>query len=197
MHQNTFYCVICMRTARNMNSYKEILTGLKKNDYRLQMQFYDMFAEITYQGAFAILGNGSEAEEIMQDTMLKALTRTSLMNEDETQMRKILRRIAVNAAIDVMRKRKSYFGFEEIENITDCTDEESLDENMPTVENIRQAIDSLALGYRTILVLRLFENMNFDEISGQLKISQATARSQYSRALMKLRNYLKNNINKD
>ncbi|MDR1199673.1 MAG: sigma-70 family RNA polymerase sigma factor [Prevotellaceae bacterium] len=180
-----------------MNSYKEILTGLKKNDYRLQMQFYDMFAEITYQGAFAILGNGSEAEEIMQDTMLKALTRTSLMNEDETQMRKILRRIAVNAAIDVMRKRKSYFGFEEIENITDCTDEESLDENMPTVENIRQAIDSLALGYRTILVLRLFENMNFDEISGQLKISQATARSQYSRALMKLRNYLKNNINKD
>lgn len=181
----------------SMNSYKEILTGLKKNDCRLQMQFYDMFAETTYQGAFAVLGNGSEAEEIMQDTVLKALTRTSLINEDETQMRKILRRIAVNAAIDVMRKRKSYFHFEDIENIADCTDEDSIYENMPAVANIRQAIDSLALGYRTILILRLFENMNFEEIAKRLKLSQSSVRSQYSRALSKLRNHLRNNMNKD
>jgi RNA polymerase sigma-70 factor (ECF subfamily) len=180
-----------------MDSYKEILKGLKKNDYRLQMQFYDMFAETTYRSVFAVLGNSSEAEEIMQDTMLKALTKTSLINEDETQMRKILRRIAVNAAIDVLRKRKSYSDFEKIENITDCIDEDSIDESVPTVENIKQAVDSLALGYRTILVLRLFENMNFDEISKHLKISQSSVRSQYSRALIKLRNYLKNTINRD
>jgi RNA polymerase sigma-70 factor (ECF subfamily) len=180
-----------------MDKYREILKGLKKNDCRLQMQFYDMFAETTYQSAFAILRNGSDAEEIMQDTMLKALTGISLINEDETAMRKTLKRIAVNAAIDVLRKRKSHFCFEDIENINDCIDETDADENMLTVENIKQSVDSLALGYRTILVLRLFENMNFDEISEHLKIEQSSVRSQYSRALMKLRNYLKNNINKD
>ncbi|MDR0753986.1 MAG: RNA polymerase sigma factor [Prevotellaceae bacterium] len=180
-----------------MNDYKEILKGLKRNDYRLQMRFYDMFAETTYQSAFAILGNVSDAEEIMQDTILKALTRTSLINDDETLMRRTLRRIAVNAAIDVVRKQKSHFCFEDIENITDCADETDISENMLTVENIKQSVDSLPAGYRTVLALRLFENMNFDEISRHLKISQSTVRSQYSRALMKLRNYLKNNINKD
>ncbi|MDR2293285.1 MAG: sigma-70 family RNA polymerase sigma factor [Prevotellaceae bacterium] len=175
-----------------MNNYDEILKGLRRNDYRLQMQFYDMFAETTYQSAFAILRNGSDAEEIMQDTMLKALGKTSLINDDENQMRKTLRRIAVNAAIDVLRKRKSHFCFENIENISDCIDENDIDENILTVENIKQSVDSLALGYRTILILRLFENMNYDEISKQLKISQSSVRSQYSRALIKLRNYLKN-----
>ncbi|MDR2652486.1 MAG: RNA polymerase sigma factor [Prevotellaceae bacterium] len=180
-----------------MNNYKEILNGLKKNDYRLQMQFYDMFAETTYQGAFAILGNADEAEEVMQDTMLKAFTKTSLINDSEPEMRKILRRIAVNAAIDVLRKQKSHLHFENMENISDCIDENDIDEDVLTVENIRQSIDSLALGYRTILILRLFEDMNFDEISRQLKLSQSSVRGQYSRALMKLRNHLKNNMNKD
>ncbi|MDR1552190.1 MAG: sigma-70 family RNA polymerase sigma factor [Prevotellaceae bacterium] len=180
-----------------MNSYKEILKGLKHNDYRLQMQFYDMFAETTYRSAFAILSNGSEAEEIMQDTMLKVLTKTSLINDNESEMRKILRRIAVNAAIDVLRKRKTHLHFEEIENITDCIDDSDIDENALTVENIKQSIDSLALGYRTILILKFFENMNFDEIAKQLKISQSSVRGQYSRALMKLRNHLKSNINTD
>jgi RNA polymerase sigma-70 factor (ECF subfamily) len=180
-----------------MNSYKEILKGLRKNDYRLQMQFYDMFAESTYQSAFAILRNGSDAEEIMQDTMLKALTKTSLVNDDESIMRKTLKRIAVNAAIDVLRKRKSHFCFDDIGDIDDCMDDRDTDENILTIENIKQSIDMLALGYRTILILRLFENMHFDEIAEQLKISQPSARSQYSRALIKLRNHLKNNISKD
>lgn len=180
-----------------MDKYKEILRGLKRNDYRLQMQFYDMFAETTYQSAFAILRNGSDAEEIMQDTMLKALTKISLINDNEIMMRKVLKKIAINAAIDVLRKRKSHFCFENFENINDCIDETDVDENMLTVENIRQSVDSLALGYRTVLILRLFENMNFDEISEHLQITQSSVRSHYSRALMKLRNYLKNNINKD
>ncbi|MDR0420450.1 MAG: hypothetical protein LBH30_03240, partial [Prevotellaceae bacterium] len=136
-------------------NYGEILKGLRKNDYRLQMRFYDMFAETTYQSAFAILKNSNDAEEIMQDTLLKALTKISLVNDDETQMRKILRRIAINAALDVLRKRKVQFGFENMGKFTDCIDEETVDENMPTTGNIKQAIDLLALGYRTVLILRL------------------------------------------
>ena len=180
-----------------MNSYKEIVKGVKNSDYRLQMQFYDLFVAATYQSAFAIVENSSEAEEIMQDTMMKIFTKTSLIHEDEAQMLKILRRIAINAAIDALRKRKTNFNFDDIENIADSKyddeNENYINENTLTVETIKQAIASLALGYKTIVSLRLLENMNFDEISKQLKISQNTVRSQYSRALTKLRDYLKKN----
>ncbi|MDR1984030.1 MAG: sigma-70 family RNA polymerase sigma factor [Prevotellaceae bacterium] len=178
-----------------MTGYEEILNGIRQNDSRFQMQFYDMFATTTYQSAFAILGNSSDAEEIMQDCILKALTKISLIKDDELQMRKILRRIAANAAIDVLRKRKCLFDFSE--NTLDCIDDENTDENIMTVENIKKGIESLALGYRTILSLHFFEDMSFNEISAKLKISQPTVRSQYSRALMKLRDYLKNNMNND
>jgi len=178
-----------------MNNYTEILKGVQKNDYRLQMQFYDMFAATTYQSAFSILGNSSEAEEIMQDSMLKVFTKKSLINNDENQMRKILRRIAINAAIDILRKRKNFMVFDE-KNI-DFIDDDNVEENTLTIENIRKGISELALGYRTIVSLHLLENMSFDEISKQLKIAQATVRSQYSRALANLRKYLKNTIQND
>jgi len=176
-----------------MNNYKEIIKGVKNSDYRLQMQFYDMFATTTYQSAFAIIENSNEAEEVMQDAMMKIFTKTTLIHDDETQMRKILRRIAINAAIDTLRKRKTSFKFDDIENIADCIDddENDIDENIFTIEKTKQAIASLALGYKTIINLRLLENMSFDEISTQLKISQHTVRSQYSRALTKLRDNLK------
>ena len=179
-----------------MNSYKKIVKGVKNNEYRLQMQFYDMFAVATYRSAFTILENSHEAEEIMQDTMLKIFTKTSLLHEDETQMCKILRRIAINAAIDELRKRKTNFKFDDIENVADCIDEEEnendVDENIFTVEKIKHAIASLAAGYKTIVNLHILENMSFGEISEQLQISQNTVRSQYSRALTKLRLLIKN-----
>jgi RNA polymerase sigma-70 factor (ECF subfamily) len=177
-----------------MNNYKKIIKGVKSSDYHSQMQFYDMFANTTYRSAFAILEDSNEAEEIMQDTMLKIFTKTHLIHEDEMQMCKIARRIAVNAAIDMLRKQKANFKFDNIENIADCADEENdVDENVYTVEKIKQAISSLALGYKTIVTLRLLENMNFDDISKTLQISANTVRSQYSRALTKLRDYLINN----
>ena len=82
-----------------MNNYKKIVEGVKNSDYHSQMQFYDMFATAVYQSAFAILENSNDAEEIMQDTMLKIFTKTSLINNDEKQMCIILRQIVVNAAI--------------------------------------------------------------------------------------------------
>jgi RNA polymerase sigma-70 factor (ECF subfamily) len=176
-----------------MNNYQDIINGLRKNDERLQMQFYDMFAASTYQSAFAILGDSREAEEIMQDSILKAFTKTSLINDDENQMRKTLRRIAINAAIDILRKRKNYLEINEAD--IDFIDENDDEEIKFTTAHIKQAIQSLAVGYRAILSLHLFENMNFNQISEQLKISQNTVRSQYSRALLKLRSHLKNNTN--
>ena len=178
-----------------MNDYKQIIKGVKNNDYRLQMQFYDMFANTTYQSAFAITEDSSEAEEIMQDSILKIFTKTSLIHDDKTQMCKILRRIAANAAIDALRKRKTNFKFDNIENISDCIDENDIDENIFTIEKIKQAINLLASSYRTIVILRILENMSFDEISEQLKIPKNTIRSQYLRALTKLREQIKNNFN--
>ena len=46
------------------------------------MAFYDRFFRPVYQSAAAVVGNRDEAEEIMQDTLLKIFVRPELLNDD-------------------------------------------------------------------------------------------------------------------
>jgi RNA polymerase sigma-70 factor (ECF subfamily) len=105
-------------------------------------------------------------------------------------MRRILRKIAINAAIDNLRKRKQLLEFDD--NMPDIPEEESGNEKDFSIEDIKQAIEKLAIGYRTITSLYLFEKMSFDEIAKQLKIAASSVRSQYYRALEKLRKTMVN-----
>ena len=59
------------------------------------------------------------------------------------------------------------------------------------VHDIEKAIDQLPEKCREIFCLCRFENMSYEEISARLKISLNTVRTQMSRALLKLRESLK------
>jgi RNA polymerase sigma-70 factor (ECF subfamily) len=58
------------------------------------------------------------------------------------------------------------------------------------MDDIRKAIASLPDGYRLVLTLYLIEGYDHKEIGMILEISEATSKSQYSRAKKKLRNIL-------
>jgi RNA polymerase sigma-70 factor (ECF subfamily) len=172
-----------------MGNYGNIVKGVRERKTQSQMMFYDRFVLAVYRSAFSIVGNESEAEEIAQDTMLKVFGRLDLLNDDAGEMERILRRIATNAAIDVMRRRKDFiFSVEEILDFEDLEEED--DSRDFSVEEIREAVATLPDAYRNILSLRLFEDMSFAEIAGLLAINGSTARVQYTRGISKLKNLL-------
>ena len=180
-----------------MNNYGNIIKGVRKNDRKLQMAFYDLFCRPVYQSAHAIIGNHDEAEEIMHDTLLKVFTKTDLLHEDPKAMSRFLKRMAVNHAIDILRKRKNFIFPMEEEESTDIVDEadEDRDEYDFSIADIKYGINNLSLAYQNILALRLFEEMSFAEIAAQLKINASTVRVQYARGIIKLRTLLKQQIN--
>lgn len=179
-----------------MLNYLYIIKGVRKNESKSQMAFYDLFYRPVYQSAFAIVGNQGEAEEIMHDTLLKVFSKTDLLHEDLNAMTRILKRIAVNQSIDLLRKRKDFIVLMEEEGEQDIEDEE--DENREvnelTVEAIKESINQLSPAYRSIISLRLFEEMSFAEIAEQLNINASTARVQYTRGITKLRTLLKQQL---
>ena len=59
-----------------------------------------------------------------------------------------------------------------------------------TKEQLRKAIDGLAEGYKTILMLYFFGNLKHNEIAEVLGIDPGTSRSQLSKAKVSLRNAL-------
>ena len=92
-----------------MNSYKVIVNRCRKRDRRAQLEFYMMFYKSVYNSCLRILGNQQEAEEIMQESLLKVLNKPELIEEDALSTEKILKRIAINSSIDLYRKRKIKF----------------------------------------------------------------------------------------
>jgi RNA polymerase sigma-70 factor (ECF subfamily) len=178
-----------------MNSYTDLIQGVRQNKSSAQMAFYDMYARVVYRSAFAITVHSGEAEEIMQDCILKVLTRTALLHEDAGAMRRILCRMAVNSAIDTIRKRKDFIIAAETCEETDCEDETTETDAMPGIDDIRDAISRLSDIYRSIISLRLLEEMDFGTIAERLKANPSTVRVQYTRGITKLKTYLKKKRN--
>jgi RNA polymerase sigma-70 factor (ECF subfamily) len=177
-----------------MNQYSNIIEGVRRNNTHSQLAFYDLFYQPVYQSAYAIVGNSDEAEEIMQDTLMKVLSKTHLLHEDANAMRRILKRIASNHAIDIVRKRKDFLASMEDEYWVDYNDEDEGEGDDLSLEEIKKGIEQLAVGFRSIISLRLLEEMSFAEVATQLKMNPSTVRVQYTRGIAKLRVYLKQKL---
>ena len=175
-----------------MNSYKVIVHQCRKRERRAQLEFYMMFYKSVYNSCFRILGNQQEAEEIMQESFLKVLDKTELLQEDAGSMEKMLKRIAINSSIDCYRKRKIRFvELEDKFTFTPDTDTEDTLQNEIRLEAIEHTMQLLPEGYRIILSLHLIEGLEYAEIAEQLNLSASTVRSQFTRARQKLINLIK------
>ena len=191
MQQKTSSCVI-QTEERTMNSYKVIVHQCRKRERRAQLEFYMMFYKSVYNSCFRILGNQQEAEEIMQESFLKVLDKTELLQEEPRSMEKMLKRIAINSSIDCYRKRK--IRFVELEetypDVPDTDTEDALQDEI-RLEAIEQMMQLLPEGYRMILSLHLIEGMEYAEIAERLNLSASTVRSQFVRARHKMINLVK------
>jgi RNA polymerase sigma-70 factor (ECF subfamily) len=97
-----------------------------------------------------------------------------------------IRRITVNAAIQVLQKRK--IRFTEIKNVP--FEPESRDNSVLSdleAEDLLKLISLLPDGYRTVFNLFVLEGYSHEEIAQMMKIETATSRSQLSKARAMLR----------
>jgi len=128
-----------------------------------------------------------EAEEAMHDVFLKLFDNIEDL-QDEKVFYSWSRSIAIRTAIDIVRKKKTVF--EQIDHLQ-IADEEPYEEPELSAEVIKQEINRLPDGYRIVLSMRLFDECEFEEIAGILRIKESSVRSQYVRGRDKLAKRLK------
>ncbi len=140
-----------------------------------------------YNTSLRIIGNRTDAEDIMQEAFLDAFSKIDTFNEDSS-FGAWLKRIVINRSIDAMKKSKTYN--EITENETKVSkqvyDEDPVEILSWKVESIRQAIDRLPDRYKIILSLYLLEGYDHEEISQILDMKHGAVRTKYSRARQKL-----------
>lgn len=166
--------------------HEELVLKCQKGDDKSRFKLYKLYAHSLYNSIVRIVPNTMDAEDVLQETFIKAFEKISQL-EDTAAVGGWLKKIAVNTALNFIRKRRVYF--EEV-------DENTMDESQEvpgniSMELIHQKIKALPDGCRLVLSLFLLEGYQHREIAEMLSISESTSKTQYRRAKQLLRNDLK------
>jgi RNA polymerase sigma factor (sigma-70 family) len=170
---------------RKKNLHTGIIKQCAKGNSRAQFQFYQMYYKTMYNTAYKILHNSADAEEAMQEGFLNAFVHMHEIKTEKQNIEAWLRRIVINKSIDYLRKKKQV-SFSELNEETlmveNTTNDDHLNDEHLSVDQIKACIQDLPQGYKLVLTLYLLEGYDHDEISEILNISASTSRSQFARA---------------
>jgi RNA polymerase sigma-70 factor, ECF subfamily len=141
---------------------------------------------------FGMVGNQFDAEDIVQETVVKAFTHFADFRA-ESKFKTWLMSIAINEVRTKRRKdarsRTSYFEFDELERLASATPYDSpfrQYQESETTRRVQNAIGSLHPSYKDLIHLRSVEGLNIADTARRLSISVAAAKARYHRAVHRL-----------
>jgi RNA polymerase sigma factor (sigma-70 family) len=171
------------------NIHQDLIDRCRNGDRKAQFELYKLFYKGMYNVCIRILGNQTDAEDVMQEAFLNAFRKIDTY-QGVVSFGAWLKRIVINRSLDYLKKK--HVKFTEVNERSAVTDEDEPAFTEVDVARIRNAIQSLPDGYRVVLSLHLIEGYDHEEISQILQISNSASRTQYMRAKNKLREILKN-----
>jgi RNA polymerase sigma-70 factor (ECF subfamily) len=152
--------------------------------------------------AHRMTGNEQDAEEVVQETMLRAYRRLDKF-ESRSNFGTWLYRIAVNCSLDLMRKRRPEKNQRQLAKGDETEMQDPLDtavSNEPGPdrlalsgelgEQVKMAMLALSPVERTAFVMRHFEGNSIEEIGETLGLGAGATKNSVFRAVQKLRQHL-------
>lgn len=145
--------------------------------------------ENVYRLAYSYVKNKENALDIVQDSIQKALTSSGTL-KSEGAMKSWFYRIVVNTSLDFLRKQKR----------VQLMDDQALELHSPISEDtyddidLEKALEELPHAYRTVIVLRYFEDLKIEEIAEVMNENISTVKTRLYQALRKLRIRMSNEV---
>jgi RNA polymerase sigma-70 factor (ECF subfamily) len=152
----------------------------------------DRHARAVFRLAFRMTGNELDAEDMVQETFLKAWKQIAKFDGRAT-FGTWLHRICANCSLDHIRarKRKQDVPFEAAEPIAAGNPSpERLAVSAQVQAILGPALDELSEMERAAFVMRHYEGLGIEEISAALGVQQGAAKHSVFRAVQKLRKAL-------
>lgn len=184
--------------ASNLNE-KELVSGLKAKSEDSYRRLIDQYSERLYHLALRILRQEEEAREVLQEALLKVVTKIDSFHEDSS-LYTWLYRITLNEAL--MRKRGDHssqevsvetylphyeFGIaaDEYSDWSKLPDE--LFEKQELRDFVRSCIHELPEDEKTAYLLKDADGLSEDEVCEVLKITKPSMKNRVHRARLFLR----------
>jgi RNA polymerase sigma-70 factor, ECF subfamily len=158
----------------------------KQGNHRAFGRLVEQYQSQVYTLCYRMLGNPTEAEDAAQETFLRVFAR--LKTYDETRkFSSWLLSIGSHYCIDCLRRRR--FTWVDIDDVAPVLPNPRRDEQPEHValkqeseQAIQRMLERLPPDYRTIVVLRYWHQLSYEEISEVLRISEPAVKSRLHRA---------------
>ena len=185
-----------------------LATQAKQGDKSAFTELVNRYAQRVFRVARHITKNDQDAEDVLQDTFLKAYSRLEQF-EGHSKFYTWVVRIAVNEALMRMRRGKNRITLsldQELETKDGAikrdlpADTEDPEESLSRTElrdGLTQAIDGLSETYRPVFVLRDVEGLSTEETAEMLDLSISAVKSRLLRARLQLRQKLQRFLKND
>ncbi|WP_375326134.1 RNA polymerase sigma factor [Flagellimonas sp. GZD32] len=154
------------------------------------MKLYRQYCDGMFCVAMRFLKNADDAEDVVQESFIKAFQRIAQF-KGEVTFGAWLKRIVVNGSIDFLKSKHqqtvelndSYMHVAE-------SDDWSVEEGI-SIDQVKEAIDELPQKYKYVVQLFLVEGYDHSEISQIMGITETTSRTRLLRGKAQLKEKLK------
>jgi RNA polymerase sigma-70 factor (ECF subfamily) len=173
----------------------ELVNEVRNGKRQAFTELMHRYQQRVYWTARRIVGSHAEADDVAQETFIKAYLALGDFRGDSSFFT-WLYRIAVNMSLNVVRKQQvmGYLRQSEIlSRILPARETPATELEFKETETlVQQAIEELPEKQRAVFVMRYFDEMSYEEISQVMKTSVGGLKANYFHALRKVQEYMKN-----
>lgn len=174
------------------STHRNIVEQCQNGNRQAQFELYRLYSKAMYNVCLRMVKDELEAEDILQNSFVDVFTKLHTFRF-QSSVGAWIKRIVVNNCINFLKRRKVYFEEIDDRHVPEAPEANSVPDADPqglSVDRIRQAMQELPDGYRVVFSLYMLEGYDHKEIGHILGVTEATSKSQYSRAKQKLRQIL-------
>lgn len=180
-----------------MSDDKRIAEALKNREEDAAELLVDAYAPRLLRSAFLLCGNETDAQDIVQDTLITAM-KAARKFRGASPVYTWLHGIMRNVTRHFFRARKTHVALDAIPDPPDQSDQSDPSDQADrtaTREVVVNALRALSPDHRDVLVMRYFEDMKISDIARQLGVRPGTIKSRLHYAIDQLRQRLPSDVN--
>lgn len=170
-----------------MYSDEQLVDGCKKNDHSMQKALYEKYAPKLMAVALRYASTTAEAEDNLQDAMIKAFNKIESF-KGESAIFFWLKRIVINTSLNALRSKAQLNPIQNYEEKVAGEAWQFISDLQ--LDDLIKMIQELPAGCRAVFNLMAIEGYKHEEIAKELGISIGTSKSQFSRAKLLLQEKL-------
>jgi RNA polymerase sigma factor (sigma-70 family) len=175
----------------DQDTHRDIVEACQQGRRQAQFELYRLYAKPMYNVCLRMVRDELDAEDVLQNAFADVFAKITSFRF-ESSVGAWIKRVVINACINFLKRRRLPLEvFEEWHSGMTETEEDADFENKGLqVDKVKKAIQELPDGYRVVFSLYALEGYDHQEIAEVLGVTEATSKSQYSRARRRLKELL-------